>query len=127
MGYRSDVGIALTKKGVATLQEKLASQEVSDELRASVKKLLSHADEHYSDAASGAEVWYWEWIKWYGGHVLACPQISFIEDTISEMGDENYYFIRIGEENDDTEVRGCFWDNPFEMYLTRGINFRPAA
>jgi hypothetical protein len=64
MGYRSDVGIALTKKGVATLQEKLASKEVSEELRASVKRLLSHADEHYSDAASGAEVWYWEWIKW---------------------------------------------------------------
>jgi hypothetical protein len=43
------------------------------------------------------------------------------------MGDENYYFIRIGEENDDTEVRGCFWDNPFGFELSRGMTLSAPA
>ena len=58
MGYRSDVGLALTRQGVATLHEKLAAREVSEDLRTSVKKLLAHAHRHYMDAAGGAEVWY---------------------------------------------------------------------
>ena len=60
MGYRSDVGLALTKMAIETLHSKLAEEKVSEELRTSVKRLLTHADEHYTDTASGAEVWYWD-------------------------------------------------------------------
>jgi hypothetical protein len=29
----------------------------------------------------------------------------------------------VGESNDDTEIHGDFWDNPFSMGLVRGIAF----
>ena len=48
-------------------------------------------------------------------------------EVLKELDDEYYRFIRIGEEDDDTEMSGRFWNNPFDMYLTRGINFQPAA
>jgi hypothetical protein len=127
MGYRSDVGLALTRQGVATLHEKLAAREVSEDLRASVKKLLAHAHRHYTDAASGAEVWYWEWIKWYDCYPCGYQDICFIMDTLKELDDEDYRFIRIGEDYDDTEVRGSFWDNPFDFELTRGMTLSASA
>ena len=127
MGNYSDVGLALTKKGVETLHSKLAEEKVSEELRTSVKRLLAHADEHYTDSASGAEVWYWEWIKWYDCYPAGYQDVCFIIEVLQELDDEDYRFIRIGEEDDDTEMSGRFWDNPFDMYLTRGINFQPAA
>lgn len=127
MGYRSDVGIALTKKGIAMLQDKLASQEISEELRARVKELLAHADRHYTDASSGAEVWYWEWIKWYDCYPVGYQDISFIMDALNELDDEDYRFIRIGEEYDDTEVSGGFWENPFDFELTRSMTLSASA
>lgn len=127
MGYRSDVGLALTKKGLETLNAKLAEESVSEDVRESVKRLLSHTDEHYSDAASGAEVWYWEWIKWYDCCPAGYQDICFITDTLKEMDDEDYRFIRIGEEYDDTEVSGGFWENPFDFELTRGMTLSAPA
>lgn len=95
MGYRSDVGLALTKNGVDTLHTKLDSQEVSDELRSKVNNLLGHSDEHYTDKDTGAEIWYWEWIKWYGGDCVYYEDIKFIEDTLKSLDDDDYRFIRM--------------------------------
>jgi hypothetical protein len=127
MGYRSDVGLALTKKGVETLNAKLAEESVSEDLRESVKRLLSHTDEHYSDAVSGAEVWYWERIKWYDCYPFGYQNICFIMDAVRELDDEDYRFIRIGEKYDDTEVSGGFWENPFDFELTRGMTLSAPA
>ena len=127
MGYRSDVGLVLSKSGVESLRSKLASPETKEDVREAVSSLLNRADTHYADKESGAEVWYWSCIKWYGGGIFAYPAISFIEDAMYDMDRDNFYFIRIGEEYDDTEVRGYFWDNPFEMDLIRDIGIQPAA
>lgn len=40
-----------------------------------------------------------------------------------KLEDEDFRFLRVGEDHDDTEVRGCFWENPFDMELLRGISF----
>ena len=40
---------------------------------------------------------------------------------MNELEDEDYRFIRIGEEYDDTEVHGGFWENPFGLELNRSI------
>lgn len=127
MWYRSEVGLALTKKGVETLNARLAEESVSEDLRESVKGLLSHADEHYLDAASGAEVRYWEWIKWYDCAPVGYQNICFIMDTLKALDDADYRFIRLGEEYDDTEVSGGFWENPFDFELTRGMTFSAPA
>ena len=127
MGYCSDVGLALTKKAIETLHSKLAEEKVSEELRTSVKRLLAHADEHYTDIVSGAEVWYWEWIKWYDCYPAGYQDVCFIMEVLQESYDEDYRFIRIGEEYDDTEMSGGFWDNPFDFELTRSMTLSASA
>ena len=121
MGYYSDVGLALTKTGVDFLQSRLASPEVSKELREEVNTLLDQAERHYTDASSGAEIWYWDWIKWYDSKSYGFQDVCFIMDALDTLEDGNYRFIRIGEEYDDTEVMGGFWENPFDFELTRGM------
>lgn len=121
MGYYSDVGLALTKTGIDFLQARLASPEVNEELREEVKTLLTHAERHYTDTASGAEVWYWEGIKWYDFKPDGFQEVCFITDVLTELEDTDYRFIRIGEEYDDTEAKGGFWENPFDFELARGM------
>lgn len=117
MGYYSDAALALTGKGVDTLDKKLAAPETSEETRKEVQDLLSQADHHYADSNNGAEVWHWAWSKWYSNF----PEVAFVESLMDEMDEEDYRFIRIGEDYDDTEVRGGFWENPFDMELSRNI------
>ena len=127
MGYRSDVGLALTKKGVKALNAKLAEESVSEELRESVMELLDDADQHYTDRNSGAELWYWESIKWYDTLPLEYQNICCIMETLANLKNEDYRFIRIGEDYEDTEVSGGFWENPFGFGLKREITFSAAA
>lgn len=105
------------------LNNKLVAQETSEETRREVQDLLSQADSHYTDSNSGAAVWHWAWSKWYSDF----PEVAFVESLMHEMNDEDYRFIRIGEDYDDTEVRGCFWENPFGMELNRSIELGKAG
>ncbi|MBD5416515.1 MAG: hypothetical protein HDR50_02345 [Desulfovibrio sp.] len=119
MGYRSEVGLALTKKGVENLKQRLANPELSQEIREVVREFFDCADKHAKDEEDGQEAWYWDYRKWYMGF----PEVDFIEQLLSELPDEDFRFIRIGEDYDDTEMRGGFWDDPFGMELTRSITF----
>ncbi|WP_165078490.1 MULTISPECIES: hypothetical protein [unclassified Desulfovibrio] len=65
------------------------------------------------------EGWYGNYLKWYSGAPVHFPEVDFIEKLIAELPDGDFRFIRIGEGSDDTEVRGGFWENPFEMELGR--------
>ena len=115
MGYRSAVGLTLTKAGVEELNKIL--QTVNEERRNAASNLLQCADIHYSDNRSGAELWYWEWLKWYPEYL----DVSVFEELMDEVDYEDFRFIRIGEDEDDTENRGDFRENPFEMDLRRDI------
>jgi hypothetical protein len=119
MGYRSDVGLCLTDTGRKTLEARLAELETEDEKTRHIRNLLNTSGDKREDQDSGAVAWYWESVKWYADY----DDVSFIENLLKELDAEDYYFIRVGEENDDTEVRGGFWDNPFGMILMRGIIF----
>ena len=119
MGYRSEVGLALTKNGVDTLKRRLASPELGQEIRQVIRYFFDHADKHAKDEDGGQEAWYWDYRKWY----TEFPEVDFIEQLMSELPDGDFRFIRIGEDYDDTEMRGGFWDNPFGMELTRSISF----
>ncbi len=123
MGYRSEVGLALTKTGVDVLNKKLAGPEVSEETRKEMESLLAYAAYHYTDPESGAEAWLWDWIKWYPDY----QDIALLGALMNELEDEDYRFIRIGEEYDDTEVRGGFWENPFGLELNRSIELGKAG
>ena len=127
MGYRSEVGLALTRVGVETLENRLASSELGEEVRKRIREFLDHADKHAKDEKSSEEAWYWDYLKWYTDDPVYFPEVDFIEKLISELPYEDFRFIRIGEDYDDTEMRGGFWENPFDMELGRYISFSEAV
>ena len=55
------------------------------------------------------------------------PEVDFIEQLMAELEDEDFRFLRIGEDHDDTEVRGCFREKLFDMELLRGSSFLAAV
>lgn len=122
MGYRSDVALALTKAGVETLNRKLDEDALNRVKKQHVKELISHAQKHFIDE-SGDESWYWEQIKWYTDWKDDYPEIHFIDSLLRELNEDEFYFIRIGEDYDDVEIRGLWLDNPFEITLCREIIF----
>ena len=117
MGYRSDVGLNTRSSVVHTLHQKLNALDKNSEAFSVVSDFLVYADKHLEDADSGAEVYLWEGIKWYEEF----SDVGFIENLLTELDWSNFLFIRIGEDYDDTEARGDFWENPFDLKLTRKI------
>ena len=64
-------------------------------------------------------MYFWTYQKWCSQF----PEIMFFENLMNELEPESFYFVRIGEELDDNEVRGSFWDNPFDLGIDRSITF----
>ena len=118
MGYRSDIGLALTQSAVQRMHQKLNTLDKNSEAFSVITDFIAYADKHYEDTDSGAEVYLWECVKWYEEF----SDVSFIENLLAELDWKDFLFIRIGEDYDDTEVRGDLWDNPFELGLTRKIS-----
>lgn len=127
MGYYSETGLALTKNGIEKMQAMLADENLGDKTRKEVNDLFGYADQHHVDQDTGAEIWLWNSIKWYSGDPLSYPEIDFIEKLMVELEDGDYRFIRIGEDYDDTEVCGDFWENPFDFEIERGISLKAAV
>lgn len=118
MGYRSDIGLALTQSAVQRMHQKLNALDKESEEFSAITDFIIYADKHYEDANSGAEVYLWNYVKWYDDF----KEASFLEELMQELNDQDYLFIRIGEDYDDTEVQGYFWDNSFGLKLSRAIN-----
>ena len=55
MGYRSDVALALTKKGVEALKKAIAESE-NTKSREAVTDFLEHSDKHLRDTSDGSEL-----------------------------------------------------------------------
>lgn len=118
MGYRSNVALALTKEAVQKLN--VAITKADDEKSNAASQLLANPDKHLCDADTGAELWSWNAVKWYADY----PDVAFVENFMAHIaGNENYHFIRIGEDWDDSEVSGYFLDNPFDLHLIREVAF----
>ena len=117
MGYRSDVGLALSKAGMLRLQEKLNSLDKDSETFFSVSELLKYACKHMKHEETGAELYLWEYLKWYDNY----SDVRFIEDLMNELEWEDFLFLRLGEDMNDNEEKGSFWDNPFELSILRTI------
>lgn len=117
MGYRSDVALALTSKGVLEMNMAIANLDVPTHVL--VTDFLDSTDRHAFDIDSKSEAYCWDGVKWYYSE----PDIDFFDNFMRNLDHEDYRFIRIGDEYDDTEVRGGFTENPFDIELARGITF----
>ena len=121
MGYRSDAALALTEHGRNIFNQKLVSSDTTDAVRHDVSRLLAHASQHKCDAETKSECWLWHGVKWFTGDPACYRDIRFIESVLDTLDETDYYFVRIGEDTDDNEIRGLWLDNPFEIILCREI------
>ena len=109
MGYRSEVGLAVSAKALPHLMAKLAGCEKARKMVFDEACVL---DTDFRGA--GALMVKWDDLKWYHTY----EEITCIENFMNDMDhcsegehgdmDEHYRFCRIGENTDDVEERGYF-------------------
>lgn len=117
MGYYSEACLCIKKDKLDQYNARLSLHKTSQlkELRS-----LLESAEHIVHPQTGDELWHWKTIKWYADY----EDITFLENLMAHMDCDDYRFIGIGEDADDSEVRGCYWDNPFEMSFERNIVYK---
>jgi len=115
MGYRSTVGIALpTEK----LNELIANNDRVAE--------LVNVMEPLEETVNGDKITflYHDAIKWD----TAYEGVRELDDLMCSLDDDQYGFIRIGEESSDIETQGTPWDFAMELNidisLPRPVNNR---
>ncbi len=124
MGYRSDVCVALTDDAMRlfrTLVDHLPeSHEIHMLLNDAQTGYNPHpwGESHKNPDESCEEKLYWEGIKWYEGYECVDFIQAFMLDCIPE---EDYKFIRIGEDSDDVETSGAYWDA--DIWVQRAISW----
>ena len=61
--------------------------------------------------------YYWSHTKWYDGY----DDVGFIEAILDILPCEEYKFVRIGEESEDVEEKGEFWES--DIHIRRSISW----
>jgi len=115
MGYRSEVALALVTDAAILLKELC-------EHNTELKEFFDNADESRGwepeEVLGGCTTKFlWSHVKWYEGY----NEIDMVETFMNNISEDDYYFLRIGDDSDDNESRGCFWES--DMYISRSIAF----
>ena len=119
MGYYSDVALCLTKNGMDQLKTALAEAERNNLDSFAAIKILIGGEPSKIDEGSGSAVFLWEGEKWYAEF----DEVAFVAKLTDSLPDQDFRFIRLGEDYDDIETRGSFCGKPFGMYVERKIAF----
>ncbi len=117
MGYHSQVGIALSKSAFDNLERKLAL--VDNKTRSAVVGFLDSVNS-YKHSDDGSRGYVWNLIKWYDDE----PEVKFFSALFADLDCADYLFVRVGEDMDDSERRGCFFKNPFDLNLVRRVEMK---
>ena len=119
MGYYSDVALCLTKNGMGQLKSALVQAERNNPENFAAIKMLIGGEPSKIDEGSGSAVFLWEGEKWYAEF----DEVAFVAKLTDSLPDQDFRFIRLGEDYDDIETRGSFCGKPFGMYVERKIAF----
>ena len=116
MGYRSEVILAI---GPEVMPQFMVTMAKSEEAR---KMCWSEHTEMIKDYAGikGAFLFRWDHIKWYDSFESVQALIDFMDWAEGEDHEDEFKFVRTGEELDDNEQRGWGFQ---EVYVTRSIEF----
>lgn len=117
MGYYSEAALVFTAKGAETMRSMIDEQQLGMALR--TRNFLEEANTHSIDSESRAEFFHWDSVKWY----LMFEEIACINSVMEELDDEDFLFIRIGEDFEDLEIQGSYWENPFNLDVVRTVEF----
>ena len=96
MGYHSEAALALYEDEYKEMLIKAARVE---EMR--VLEFISTSCDRFSAEAEGepAVILHWDYVKWYS----EIPSVRFVEEWMADDS-HRYAFIRLGEDDGDTEV-----------------------
>ena len=120
MGYRSDVAIVMKEKDFHTMLEEVKQTEI-EWLNGWILSGYNHPkskNKPFSELNPQSDDWvvlYWEWVKWYDDY----QEVAFIENFLQKIN--QYDFIRIGEDDDDTEI--IYKSQNYLMGVERRITF----
>lgn len=110
MGYRNQITFALDETATKDME---TAMETNEDLKSLV---MEDFDAIIVDGCIGGSH---EEIKW--NDVMDDAVIAFEKVLSDTKGD--FVFIRLGEDHDDTEIRGTFNNNPFNVGFYRAIEF----
>lgn len=110
MGYRSEVAIKCEEKAYELFKQVFTEEE----LYIAPDKIYKDGDDY---------ILYWDWIKWYEEY----DGVKAIEDVMLDLDDHGnkdggygYKFMRLGEDDEDTETSSNDWD--IELWMIRKID-----
>jgi len=115
MGYRSQVVMAVSPRKLGDLLTALATNEEAFEL---FQHGLTEGQKDYKE--DGDVLLVWSYIKWYTSFECVGVFDSFIETMIDEGHNEEYRFVRVGEEADDIFCAGSY---ALDIYPSTSINY----
>ena len=128
MGYRSEVAIGLTDCAVrmlATLMEH--DENLRDLINSADKSAWYCADINrpdgpkakmpFEDSKDYGCNFHWDYIKWYEDF----EDVGAMITLLNSLPDEDFRFVRIGENAEDVEEQGSYYDS--EIYVQRAISW----
>lgn len=118
MGYCSKVAVVISKPAYNEFLKHLAAKvlERDDNARFNPFSLLDDAD--VKRETDNAVLFCWNWVKWY---TETDDEIAAIMDALRHLNEEDYRYVRIGEELGDFEDEGYFEGPPY-ISITCDIN-----
>ncbi len=124
MGYCSHVALCLSSAAEAALQKKYRAAlcDPESDLPPDAENLLDPPDRHYEQ--QGASLRIWEAVKWYKEEF---SELRFLHDFLDALPYEDWLFLRYGEELDDIERDGGYYDNPFNIRIARSFTCEAAT
>ena len=112
MGYRSQVGFVIKRNNEAGLEipkfEEI--ENCFDFVRYGEEAVFYHSS----------------WVKWYDygpSDNNLCDQVEAFLNKIGEVNDNDYLFIRLGEDDGDMDSKGNYWDNEFDFGYKRELTY----
>ena len=112
MGYRSQVAIAFTDHAVRLLNAITEHEPNLAEMVSTAE--LSTINE--SEDERGGKL-FWDYVKWFDEY----DDVLVMENLLQYLPDEDFHFLRLGEETNDIEERGCYYES--DMYVSRTITW----
>ncbi len=114
MGYYSEVALVLSEKGLECIENIIKVSGYKND----INQLLDDADKKLE--RNGCILYSWTSVKWYNVY----PEVAFIQHALeTQIPQEDFYFVRVGESISDIEELGDFYDNPFSLRPVCEVSF----
>lgn len=112
--YYNDVVLVLRRNAIHVIDEMALKyrEKTNEAICSEWSDRIKFSGEHDED-----ECWYWEDKKWYEDD----PINLMVMEVLDNIEEEDYLFIRLGEDLCDIEVKGTYFDNTFNIRLMRKI------